>query len=135
MENCDLNQNDTYTVLIAEDDPVTRKLLKSVIEKSCQYKVITANDGLEALQLIRNITPDVFIIDIMMPRLNGIETIKNIKLADRYFYVSDKYIIAMSAYMSDDIINQLSTLGVDIYLHKPVDTKEVINILQNQQKV
>lgn len=69
---------DTQTILIAEDDHDIRQLLKIHIENA-GYKVIEAKDGIEALEWVRNEDIHLLLLDIMMPRCNGFDVIKDLR--------------------------------------------------------
>ncbi|MBO0784048.1 MAG: response regulator [Ktedonobacteraceae bacterium] len=61
------------TILVVEDDRVTRKFLCSVIEDETPYRVALASDGAQALDVVRTIQPDLLALDYLLPDMNGIE--------------------------------------------------------------
>ena len=65
-------------ILIIEDDYVLRSTVKDLLEAN-NYKVFTASDGIEGLQLAKEISPNLIICDVMMPKLNGFEVLENFK--------------------------------------------------------
>lgn len=110
---------DNALILIAEDDPDIRLILRSYLERD-GLRVVTANDGSEALMQHSAIRPDLVLLDINMPKLDGFEVIRKIREKD------NTPIIFISA-RSDDA-DKLSGLGygADDYVVKPFNPKEVV---------
>ena len=72
---------DNYKILIAEDEPDILEVLQYNLEKE-GYNVITADNGKEALQLAIKHQPDLILLDIMMPEMDGVEVCREIRAAD-----------------------------------------------------
>jgi twitching motility two-component system response regulator PilH len=72
------------TVLVVEDDS-TQKLIISKILKKLGLCIIFASDGIEALELVENHSPDLVVLDIVMPRMNGYEVCRRLKSADKTY--------------------------------------------------
>ena len=107
------------TILIAEDDGDIRGLLRLYLESE-GYRVLEAENGARALELARENTPDLAILDVMMPQLNGYELTR----ALRKF--SDIPILILSAKSQDsDKILGLN-LGADDYIAKPFNPLEIV---------
>jgi DNA-binding response OmpR family regulator len=118
MENS-MGIQEPYTVLIAEDDPDIIAVLKLYLENG-GYKVESASDGREALQILDTKHVDIGIFDIMMPHMNGYELIRRVR------ETSNMPIIVLSAKKEDsDKILGLD-LGADDYLTKPFNPLEVV---------
>ncbi|MCR4999419.1 MAG: response regulator transcription factor [Lachnospiraceae bacterium] len=112
-------EDKVYTILIAEDDADIVELLKLYLENA-KYRVITAEDGVAAYELLERQPADLAIIDIMMPRMNGYELTKKIRSKNNI------PIIILSAKNADsDKILGLD-LGADDYLTKPFNPLEVV---------
>lgn len=108
-----------YTILVAEDDGDIVELMKLYLEND-GYRVLSAPDGMAALELVRRERIDLAVLDIMMPRLNGYELTKAIRAQ------SNLPIIILSAKNADsDKILGLN-LGADDYLTKPFNPLEII---------
>ena len=106
-----------YTVLVAEDEPLALKTICSIIEKHCKdYRILfQAENGAEALRMIRQLKPDLVISDIKMPRPNGVElaAIVREELPDICF-------IIISGYQDFEFTQSAIRSGVTDYLLKPV---------------
>jgi len=105
-------------ILIAEDDTITRKRLQHFIE-NWGYRVIAAKNGLEALELSLSNNTDILITDWMMPEMDGIELVRNIRNGPNAAYI---YIILLTAKSAkQDMLEGLQDSGVDDYVVKPFD--------------
>lgn len=116
-------------ILLAEDESIISMGLKSNIEKLGHKVIGQAFDGVEAVELALEKEPDLIIIDINMPKMDGIEAIKKIN--------EQKLIpaIVVTGYNDEKLINRASKAGAFAYLIKPVDKNDIkpaINIAQNR---
>jgi DNA-binding NarL/FixJ family response regulator len=109
-----LNIVKTITVLLAEDHLIVREGLCALLAKDPGIEVIAeADDGRQTVDLVRKIKPDVVILDIAMPLLNGLEAARQI----RKFSPATKLII-LSAHSDDAYIEHVMALGASGYLNK-----------------
>jgi two-component system alkaline phosphatase synthesis response regulator PhoP len=106
------------TVLVADDEPNLRSLLDSYLTQQ-GYRVVTARDGDEALAAARQAQPDVIVLDIMMPRMDGLEFIR------RFRKEAQVPIILLTARVdeSDKVVGL--ELGADDYVTKPFSPREL----------
>lgn len=111
--------NKQQTVLIADDEPQIREIL-SIYFKKEGFKVIEAADGAEALVQVQAGKPDIILLDIMMPVLDGLEVCKQVRK------ISDIPIIMLTAKDSDDDRIMGLEIGADDYISKPFNTREVV---------
>ncbi|MDB4965982.1 MAG: two component transcriptional regulator, winged helix family [Myxococcales bacterium] len=108
------------TVLIVEDDPSILRGLQMNIGLE-GFRTICAHDGEEALALVRSHNPDVILLDMMLPKMGGIDVIKQLRVDDQ-----DTPIIVLSAKDQEgDKVLALS-LGADDYVTKPFSVAEVV---------
>lgn len=109
------------TVVVAEDELITRMDLAEILQ-GAGYKVVgMAKDGLDAIELCRREKPDLAIMDIKMPVLDGLEAIKIIKKEK-----IAKCIILLTAFSDSEYIEKARDLGVMTYLVKPFDESTLI---------
>ena len=107
------------TVLIADDEEQIRNIL-SIYFKKEGFKVVEAADGAEALMQTQSAKPDIIILDIMMPVLDGLEVCKQVRK------ISDIPIIMLTAKDEDDDRILGLEIGADDYITKPFNTREVV---------
>ena len=114
------------TVLIVDDHPLIRRGLRDVISGHPRYKIIgEAADGKEALRLLPLLKPQMLVVDIDMPQLNGLETIR----AVRQLPFSVK-VIVLTMYKEEDMFNAAMDLGVKAYVLKENAANEIIDALE-----
>jgi AmiR/NasT family two-component response regulator len=106
-------------ILIAEDEYLVLMGIKSYVEKLGHQVVGTASDGLKAVELAIEKKPDLVIMDINMPYLDGIDAIK--KINETLFIPS----IIVSGYHDEKLINRATEEGVLYYLLKPIDIEDI----------
>lgn len=117
---------DKLSILVADDNVDFAKNLTNYIEKEEEMEVIgLAKDGMEAIDMIKNTKPDIAILDVIMPRLDGIGVLEKINEMDM-----DKkpLIIVLSAVGQDKITAKALELGAQYYVVKPFD----INVLMRR---
>lgn len=108
-----------FCVLIVDDEPRIIKFLKLRL-KASGYEVLTATSGLEALEQVQDQEPDLLVLDVVMPGMDGFETLKQVRA------VSSVPVIILSAKETDtDKVKGLE-LGADDYLAKPFSPDELI---------
>lgn len=107
-------------ILVVDDDPLTLDAVGACIEAD-GFQVIRAENGLEALKLWRQCSPDLICLDIMMPECNGYEVCKQIRMAD------DKVaILFLSAKNEEDDLIVGLKLGADDFIRKPFTRGELM---------
>ena len=114
------------TILAVDDDPTIQQLLVVNLELE-GYDVIVAGDGEEALERIRSDRPDAVLLDIMMPRMDGIEVCRAAKADPE---TADIPIVILSAKAQQDDIERGTDVGADAYLTKPFDPLDLIETVQ-----
>ena len=108
---------DPPLILVVDDVPDNVEILQMRLEAQ-GYEVVTAADGIKALEKIAELTPDLVLLDVMMPKLDGIETVKRLK-ADASLPFIPVILVTAKADASD-VVGGLEA-GADDYLTKPVD--------------
>ncbi|MFN2453133.1 MAG: diguanylate cyclase [Pyrinomonadaceae bacterium] len=112
----------TRTILVADDEPANRSLIQRRLERA-GYSVITAQNGSEAVKLTRTANPDLVLLDVMMPVMDGLEACRLIK---EDAAMRDVPVIFLSARDETDVkVNGLS-LGANDYVSKPFKAEELL---------
>ena len=113
-------------VLIADDHAVVRQGLRTFLDLQDDIEVVgEAGDGEEALALIEQLTPDVALIDLVMPRMDGIEAIR--RLRER---APDVRAIVLSSFVDDDRLFPAVRAGAAGYLLKDVQPQELVEAIR-----
>ena len=113
-------------ILICDDDPVILRLLEVNLELE-GYSVLSAHNGEEALQIATAEKPDLVILDIMMPKLDGYQTAERLKSQDETKEIPVVFVSA-KAQLSD--IEKGKSYGVADYLTKPFDPSDLLEIVE-----
>lgn len=108
-------------VLVADDEPALRKLLKTNMELE-GYETLEAANGAEVLEMVRRDNPDIILLDIMMPVMDGWEVLTELAANPEY----SQKVILVSAKASDDAQLQGWELGADEYITKPFDLDSLL---------
>lgn len=121
-----------YKLLIADDEQIVLDSIKFIIEKNFLYvvEVGTARSGREAIEKAETLKPDIIFIDIMMPGINGIEAIREIKSR-----LNNVTIIILTAYEKFAYAREAVKLEVMEYLLKPVNRETIIKTVKKSIEV
>ncbi|MCO5971616.1 MULTISPECIES: response regulator transcription factor [Actinoallomurus] len=113
-------------VLVVDDDEVIRQLIAVNLQLE-GFEVLTAVDGQDCLDRVRDISPDVITLDVMMPRLDGWVTA--VKLRDDP-ETRDIKVVMITARAQEHDIRRGHEIGVDAYVTKPFDPAELIRTVR-----
>lgn len=111
------------TVLVAEDEESNFELVRIVLQK--RYNLLRAHNGIEAVMMNEEEKPDLILMDIRMPGMNGLDATRIIKEVN-----PDIPIIALSAYAFDDHIREAKLAGCDEFLSKPFKVEDLIETIK-----
>ena len=117
-----------YTILVAEDDSDIVELIELYLEND-GYRVLTAADGVSALELVRREQIDLAVLDIMMPRMNGYEAARQIRAMAR----ADARTIPIFAITADafaEDVEAAKQAGMNSHLAKPLDIPHMMGEIQ-----
>ncbi len=122
-----MNHDDRATVLLVDDHPQNLELLEVYMEDIPEARVITAVNGLEALARVAEESPDVVLLDVMMPKMSGFEVCKRIKSDPQS---RDTVVIMVTALNETSDVERAAECGTDDYLAKPVDRKALVELVR-----
>jgi DNA-binding response OmpR family regulator len=108
-------------VLVADDDADVLNLVRFRLERD-GLRVLTATDGVQALELARAQQPHVCVLDVMMPKLGGLEVVKRLREDPA---TAATRIILLTARSADDHVDQGFEIGADDYVTKPFSPQEL----------
>lgn len=115
----------TKQILIVDDEPVWLKVLKQLLQTK-GYVVKEASSGADALSTLQSYEPDLILLDVRMPDMNGFDLLEHIKKLPR---LADKPVVFVSA-MDDFHAKKVARdLGAADYILKPIDEREVSDVL------
>ena len=116
----------SLSVLVVEDNPFMRNLVRNMLSSVGVGKVHEASDGIAALEIIRAVSPDVVVLDWEMPLLNGPELVRIVR-SPGVFPLPDIPIIMLTAHGERWRVAEAVKLGVNEFLCKPVSAKALLD--------
>lgn len=119
------------TVLVVDDNPQNVELLQAYLE-SLPVRVVTAADGVEALEKVAENNPDLILLDIMMPRMSGFQVCRNLKSDPK---TRDIQILMVTALNELGDIEQAAECGTDDFVSKPVNKFELLTRVKSLLRV
>ncbi len=119
------------TILVVDDEPVNIQVLQSQL-RTAGFAVVSALDGYEALEKLKNLTPDLIILDLMMPRMTGYDLCTRIR--EDHPAVELPIIILTAKNRISDLVKGLDC-GANDYIAKPFAKNELLSRIENQLKI
>ena len=116
------------TLLIAEDEPVMRMAIQDALEPLENFELLEAVDGCEALQLIEEHQPALVILDLLMPKMGGIDVLET--LQGRSQAEPTYKIVVLSALVEPYLVERLHALGAYRVLTKPFHVDELLKMVE-----
>ena len=114
--------DETLTVMVIDDSITMRKVTGSMLERN-GYNVMTAKDGVDALAQLENVQPDILLLDIEMPRMDGFELARHLRNSERYQNIP---IIMVTSRTGEKHRERARELSIESYMGKPFQEKELL---------
>jgi excisionase family DNA binding protein len=111
-------------VLLVDDDVELVELMNKFLDEDGRFEVRIASNGFDAGLMVKEYRPDVIVLDVMLPDINGKEVCHRIR-ADAT--LEDVRILCISGMIEEDKVQELRLAGADKFLHKPFDVEELID--------
>ena len=118
--------SNSYTVLLAEDNEWNVTATKEYLESQA-FTVIVARDGIEAIEKAANYSPDVILMDIQMPRMDGLEAIRRLRALPAF---ANTPIVALTALAMEGDKDRILSAGATSYISKPIKMRELVDIIK-----
>lgn len=117
-------------ILIIDDDFYIRIALEDILKQD--FDILTAEDGEKGCYMLEKYQPDLVLLDLSMPKLNGKRTLQRLREKNSAIHIP---IIVLSANPKSDIEIELKQLGIEAFLQKPVPLKELLATISSSLKV
>ena len=121
-----LPQRDTPLVMVTDDSVTVRKVTTRLLERN-GYEVVTAKDGIDAIAKLEDIRPDVMLLDIEMPRMDGFEVATHVRHDSR---LQDVPIIMITSRTGEKHRERAFDIGVNCYMGKPFQENELLSTIR-----
>lgn len=114
-----------YKIVVADDEPITRFTMLEILTTAGYHVVGEAGDGFDALELCREHRPELVLLDIKMPLVDGLKVAQSIKAENLA-----GSILLLTAYSGRDFVEQARDIGVEGYLVKPVSEESLLPMVE-----
>jgi len=115
-----------YKILVVDDDPYILMSLEFLMRKS-GFDVLVARNGKETLEILNRNVPDVVLLDIMMPDVDGYDICKHIKSTKK---LKECKVVFLSAKSKESDIQKGYDIGAELYITKPFSNKDLVKKIQ-----
>ncbi len=115
-------------ILVVDDQFADRETLKGILEDK-GYRVATARDGAEAIEMVKSRHYDIIFLDVRLPGMDGVETFEQVKEID-----PKATVIMMTGYTEEDLVRRAISQGAYTCIYKPFDIEKVIALVENIAK-
>lgn len=115
------------SILVIDDNPMNVRLLNVVLSKG-GYDVRSALDAREALELLESFTPQLLLVDLQLPGMDGLELVRRLRVDDR---TKDTPMVAVTAFAMKGDEEKALRAGFDGYVTKPIDTRAFLGIVEH----
>lgn len=119
-------QKQDITILLVEDNKDLRDMITRTLGK--YYSIVSAQDGVEALEILKDNNVDVIVSDVMMERMNGLELCRRVKNDIEYSHIP---FIILTALTTEEAHEEGLSCGADVYLEKPFPIKQLVLQIEN----
>ena len=116
----------THGVLIVDDDQFIRRLIATTLEDVSEFVLHEAADGVEALEVAQRERPSLVFLDVDMPRLDGIETCRQLRGDDA---TNNATIVMLTAASGDTVESDAEEAGADLFLTKPFSPLDLLRLV------
>ena len=115
-------------VLLVDDSTTTLMMEEMILKQRTTYNTVTAKDGLDAISRAVVESPDLILMDVVMPRMNGFEACKRMRLEESLKQVP---IILVTTRGEEDYVETGFQSGCNDYITKPVNSRELVTLLRS----
>jgi excisionase family DNA binding protein len=119
-------------ILIVDDDNDLVDLMVDVLDRDGRFEIRSVDNGFDAGMMVREYRPDLIVLDVMLPDINGKEVCQRVRSDKK---TADIKILCISGMVEDDKIGDLKAAGADDFLHKPFEVEALIDRICRQLEI
>ncbi|MDH4226481.1 MAG: response regulator [Deltaproteobacteria bacterium] len=119
-----LNAGPPKNICIADDDAFFRTILKDILTSAGHNVLGVAEDGAAAVVMAKELKPEIFILDLVMPEMNGIEALREMKLMP-----TPPKVILCTTIKGEKVLAEAKAAGIDGYVKKPFNEEEILGTI------
>jgi CheY-like chemotaxis protein len=114
-------------ILICDDEPNLRELMRLSLEPGPDYRIVEAGDGAEAIEVVETDRPDLVLLDMMMPGVGGIAVLEHLRSRPEHF---ETPVVVVSAFASPADLNRAIEAGATRFVKKPFDPDALRSLVE-----
>ena len=112
-------------ILVVDDSAFMRRIVKNILTRNGFQEIVEARNGLEAIEVFRRDSPDLVLLDVIMPGMGGIEALRRIRDLDE-----NAEVVMLTAVGQEEMRNECLRLGALDYIVKPFEEEQVVEVLR-----
>lgn len=121
-----------HKILLVDDEPAFTRVMRNYLQDTGQYSVRMENDPTKVLQVAREFRPDLILLDVIMPDMDGGDIAAQLRNDPD---LNDVPIVFLTAIVSKDDVSRNSVIGGNAFLAKPVDARELVDCVERQLRM
>ena len=110
-------------ILLVDDDEELVELISDALDRDGRFEVRTVNNGFDAGMMVKEYRPDLIVLDVMLPDINGREVCQRVRRDES---MNDVRIICISGMVEEDKVGELKAAGADDFMHKPFEVEHLV---------
>lgn len=110
--------------LLVDDDEELVELIKDVLDADGRFEVRVANNGFDAGMMVKEYHPDIIVLDVMLPDINGREVCQRVRSDSA---MDDVQIICISGMVEAELVGELKAAGANDFMHKPFEVEQLVH--------
>jgi len=110
-------------ILIVDDDEELVELINDALERDGRFEIRSVNNGFDAGMMVKDYRPDLIVLDVMLPDINGKEVCQRVR-SDKS--MDDVRIICISGMVEEDKVSELKEAGANDFMHKPFEVERLV---------
>lgn len=112
-------------ILVVDDSAFMKRIVKNILTRNGFQEIVEARNGLEAIEVFRRDSPDLVLLDVIMPGMGGIEALRRIRDLDE-----NAEVVMLTAVGQEEMRNECLRLGALDYIVKPFEEEQVVEVLR-----
>jgi len=110
-------------ILLVDDDEELVELISDALDRDSRFEVRSVNNGFDAGMMVKEYRPDLIVLDVMLPDINGKEVCQRVRRDEA---MNDVRIICISGMVEEDKVGELKAAGADDFMHKPFEVEHLV---------
>lgn len=124
-QSTEANKMQIHSILIVDDSPISRKIVKKCLPKKHEFELFEAGDGLAGVEKFKAVKPDLVLLDLTMPVMDGVQALTEMREID-----NEAVVVVLTADVQAKTTDKVMSLGAFTLLRKPLSSEAIDTLLQ-----